>query len=82
MSTPNKRTGPPDDFSTPGKKPVQVAEDRTQERSEDRLLRRKFFLESAIRITFGTLCGCFLFSHPVIIVLFILFLAYMYVVQL
>lgn len=61
--------------------PVKVTDQCAEKGGENRLLRRKSFLEAAIRITFGALCGCFFFTQPVTIVLFLLFLAYMYVVQ-
>lgn len=76
-----KLINPIDKFSAPGNKPIQVTEDSPQECSKYRLLRRKLFLESTIRCTFGFLCGYFLFSHPVIIFLLLLFIAYMYVVK-
>lgn len=65
--------------------PVKIAkdyagEDGNKERKKH-LKKRKANLEFAIRCTFGFLCGCFLFSHPVIIFLLLLFVAYMYVVK-
>lgn len=42
---------------------------------------RQTNLEFLIRCTFGFLCGCFLFSHPVIIFLLLLFIAYTCIVK-
>lgn len=74
MSTQNKPNKQSDDS-------VKVADQRTKKGGKNRLFRSKFFLESTIRITFGVLCGCFFFTQPITIILFLLFLAYMYVVQ-
>lgn len=60
---------------------VEVGDQRPQKRSEKDLLRRKFILESVIRCAFGGLSGFFVFRYPPCILLFLLFLAYMYVVR-
>lgn len=60
---------------------VEIGEQRPQKCSENGLLRRQFILESVIRCAFGSLSGFFVFRYPPCILLFLLFLAYMYVVR-
>lgn len=86
MSTPNNRTSPPDDFSAPGKKPVQVGKhgpgNESSEEREKRLQKRKANLEFAVRCAFSGLCGGLTLRYPPCFLLFLLFMAYVYVMQL
>lgn len=53
----------------------------TREEREKRLEKRKANLEFAVRCTFSGLCGGLTLRYPPCFLLFLLFLAYMYVVQ-